>query len=65
MVCEAYYIKLYIKQGMGFGDCPAGYLVHSFPKSKNEFYKAFLSFSVETAQGEVWGEEANRLMTFQ
>ena len=33
---EACYIKLYTKQGMDFGDCPAGYLVHSFPEAKDE-----------------------------
>ena len=27
---EVCYIKLYTKQGMGLGDFPAGYLVHSF-----------------------------------
>ena len=28
---EDCYIKLCKKQGMDFGDCPAKYLVHSFP----------------------------------
>ena len=52
---EAWYIKLYTKQGMDFRDCSAGYLFHSLPEAKDEIYKDFSPFAVEAVQGEFWG----------
>ena len=49
---------------MAFWDCPARYLVHSFPKAKDEIYKDFSPFAVKAAHGEVWGEEVKRMVTF-
>ena len=62
---EALRIKLYTKQVMDFGKCSDGYLVHYFPEAKDDIYKAFFSSAVEAAQGEVWDEEAKRLVNLQ
>ena len=50
---------------MYFGDCPFRYLFHSFLEAKDDIYKALLPSDVDTAQGEVWDEEAKRLVTLQ
>ena len=50
---EAFYIKLCTKQGMDFGDCPAGYLLYSFREAKDEICKDFSSVDVDAAQVEV------------
>ena len=62
---EACYIKLYEKQGRDFADCPAGYLVHTFPEAKDEILKAFSPSAVEIAQDAIWDEDKNRLVTLQ
>ena len=62
---EACYIKLYTKQGIDFGDCPGGYLVHSLPEARYELYKAFSTFAVEAAQEAFRDEEVKRLSTLQ
>ena len=50
------YIKLYTKQGMYFGEFPAGYLVPYFPEAKGEIYKAYSPFAIEASHGAVWDD---------
>ena len=50
---------------MDFGYFPDGYLVRSFPETKDEIYNTFSLFAIEAALVAVWNEKAKLMATLQ